>query len=320
MGDRLGELFIEARLITKAQLEEAMETQRLEGGRLQTIMARQGYCSDSDLVAYWLKRCGVSAVDLDRWPTIETSVLALMPGDLAIKHRALPLQRSGGVLTLVMSDPTDLFAMDDIAFLTGHTIEPVVSSELAIDRALEKYFGNTMDSPFRDQTAIQATADSTQQADPPIPEPARASERGLLEAENGQAVSANQDGHLCLPSPDASPESLRLWLGDLLWAMVKCSAPVELKITPTHSGPAEMNLFIRGEAVAQGLLRNASFPWLLAKIKKLALLQVAERRVPQLGTFSLKGHSKVVSVETIPMESGRGLPLETIRLTNEAAC
>jgi hypothetical protein len=318
VGDRLGELFIKARLITKAQLAEAMETQRLEGGRLQTIITRQGFCSDSDLVAYWLKRCAVSAVDLDQWPTIEPSVLALIPGDLAIKHRALPLQRSGDVLTLVMSDPTDLFALDDIAFLTGCTIEPMVSSELALDHAFEKYFVNTPDSPFRDKTAIQASANSIQQADLPTPETAWSSARSLPGAENGQAVSGNQVEQLCLPSPDASPESLRLWLGDLLWAMTQSSVPVELKITPTHAGPADMNLFVNGQAVAQGPLRQASFPWLLSKIKKLALLQAAEHRVPQLGTFSMQGHSNVVRVETIPSESESGLPLESIRLTNEA--
>ena len=86
---------------------------------------------------------GVPAADLDQWPAIEPGVIALVPAELANKHKVLPLQRSGNVLTLAMSDPTDIFAMDDVRFHTGYNIDPVVSSEMGLIRAIERYYGGS---------------------------------------------------------------------------------------------------------------------------------------------------------------------------------
>jgi type IV pilus assembly protein PilB len=86
---------------------------------------------------------GVPAADLDQWPTIEPSVIAQVPAELANKHKVLPLQRSGNVLTLAMSDPTDIFAMDDVRFHTGFNIDPVVSSEMGLIRGIERYYGGS---------------------------------------------------------------------------------------------------------------------------------------------------------------------------------
>ena len=141
MASKLGEMLVKAQLITDAQLEEVMKIQRREGGKLGSIVVRHGFCSDQDIVSFLGMQYGVPAADLEQWPPIDASVIALIPKDLAQRHKVLPLQRTGNVLTLAMSDPTDIFAMDDVRFHTGYNVDPVVSSEMGLVRAVEKYYG-----------------------------------------------------------------------------------------------------------------------------------------------------------------------------------
>ena len=143
MASRLGEMLVKAQLITEAQLEEAINLQRREGGKLGSIVVRLGFCADQDIVSFLGMQYGVPAADLDQWPPIEPAVIALVPAELANKHKVLPLQRSGNVLTMAMSDPTDIFAMDDVRFHTGYNIDPVVSSEMGLVRAIERYYGGS---------------------------------------------------------------------------------------------------------------------------------------------------------------------------------
>jgi type IV pilus assembly protein PilB len=152
VASKLGEMLVKAQLITQEQLDEAMKIQRREGGKLGTLVVRQGFCSDQDIVSFLGMQYGVPAADLDQWPAIEPSVVALVPADLAMKHKVLPLQRSGNVLTLAMSDPTDIFAMDDIRFHTGYNVDPVVSSEMGLARAIERYYGGASGLRLRDES------------------------------------------------------------------------------------------------------------------------------------------------------------------------
>ncbi len=153
MASKLGDMLVKAQLITDPQLEDALKIQRREGGKLGSIVVRQGFCSDQDIVSFLGMQYGVPAADLDQWPTIEASVIALVPAELANKHKVLPLQRSGNVLTLAMSDPTDIFAMDDVRFHTGYNIDPVVSSEMGLIRGIERYYGGSSSLRLREDGA-----------------------------------------------------------------------------------------------------------------------------------------------------------------------
>ena len=153
MASKLGEMLVKAQLITDAQLEEAIKVQRREGGKLGSIVVRQGFCSDQDIVSFLGMQYGVPAADLDQWPTIDATVIALVPAELATKHKVLPLQRSANVLTLAMSDPTDIFAMDDVRFHTGYNIDPVVSSEMGLIRGIERYYGGSSGLRLREDGA-----------------------------------------------------------------------------------------------------------------------------------------------------------------------
>jgi type IV pilus assembly protein PilB len=144
-------MLVKAQLITDPQLEEAINLQRREGGKLGSIVVRLGFCADQDIVSFLGMQYGVPAADLDQWPPIDATVIALVPAELANKHKVLPLQRSGNVLTMAMSDPTDIFAMDDVRFHTGYNIDPVVSSEMGLVRAIERYYGGSSALRLRDK-------------------------------------------------------------------------------------------------------------------------------------------------------------------------
>ncbi|HXC16886.1 MAG TPA: hypothetical protein VNV60_05540, partial [Holophagaceae bacterium] len=166
MVTKLGELLVKAKLISQEQLEEVMVAQRREGGKLGSIVVRLGFCTDQDIVSFLGMQYGVPAADLEQWPPIDASVIALIPAELANRHKVLPLQRTGNVLTLAMADPTDIFAMDDVRFHTGYNVDPVVSSEMGLLRAIEKYYGGSSQVELHSKAgraaAAQAHAQSAQ--------------------------------------------------------------------------------------------------------------------------------------------------------------
>ena len=150
-------MLVKAQLITDTQLDEVMKIQRREGGKLGSIVVRAGFCSDQDIVSFLGMQYGVPAADLEQWPPIDAGVIALIPRDLAQRHKVLPLQRTGNVLTLAMSDPTDIFAMDDVRFHTGYNVDPVVSSEMGLARAVEKYYGGNSAVRLSDGTTSRTS-------------------------------------------------------------------------------------------------------------------------------------------------------------------
>ncbi len=139
---RLGDLLVDAGKITAEQLQMALEAQREEGGRLGTHLVRLDYMSDPELVEFLADRYGVPAVDLTDLE-IDEAVIQLVPADVARKYTVLPVAKTGAKLTIAMADPTNVFAMDDIKFMTGYTVEPVVASDTALREAIDDYHGST---------------------------------------------------------------------------------------------------------------------------------------------------------------------------------
>ena len=138
MAVRLGELLLRERRITPAQLQQALAHQRTNGGRLGTNLVQLGFVRDDDITSILSRQYGVPAIALGTFE-LDPDVVRLIPAETAIKYLVLPVGRSGPSLTLAMLDPTNVFAMDDIKFMTGLQIEPVVASETAIREAIAKY-------------------------------------------------------------------------------------------------------------------------------------------------------------------------------------
>ena len=142
MDNRLGELLLRNGLITDEHLQEALAAQREQGGRLGTVLTTQGAISEADLVEFLSRHFGVPSVDLSQIDVSE-SVIQIIPADVARKYTILPVSKTGARVTIAMIDPTNVFALDDIKFMTGYDVEPVVASDPALRAAIDRYYGST---------------------------------------------------------------------------------------------------------------------------------------------------------------------------------
>lgn len=328
MASKLGEMLVKAQLITDSQLEEAIRVQRREGGKLGSIVVRQGYCSDQDIVSFLGMQYGVPAADLAQWPPIEPPVIALVPADLAFKHKVLPLQRSGNVLTLAMSDPTDIFAMDDVRFHTGYNIDPVVSSEMGLVRAIEQYYGGSSALKLREEGGQRPAApkDGRQtQRGPHIEDGAmdaaldlKAMEDELSDVDTEYATLEEDEENISaaalMKGSDDAPV-VRLVNMVLIDAIRKGASDIHLE-------PYEKSFRIRYRI--DGLLQEVMRPNLKLKdpvtsrIKILAKLNIAEKRLPQDGRIKLRvnlsGQNKVIDyrVSILPCLFGEKIVLRLL--------
>src|SRR5580700_2404492 len=138
-GRRLGELLVRQNLISVAQLRKAQDAQTKDGGRLGYHLIKTGAIEEQKLTDFLSKQYGVPAINLKDFE-IEPDVIKLVPREVAEKHLVIPVNRAGPALIVAMSDPSNIFAIDDLKFLSGYNIEPVVASEVAIKEAIEHYY------------------------------------------------------------------------------------------------------------------------------------------------------------------------------------
>jgi type IV pilus assembly protein PilB len=142
MSAKLGEILVRENLISAQHLREALDYQREHGGRLGYNLVKLGLVTDDMITAVLSRQYGIPSVNLDLFQ-VDESVLRLIPQEVSQKYSVLPLSRVGATLTLAMVDPTNVFAMDDIKFMTGLNVEPVVVAEASIQQAISKYYGTS---------------------------------------------------------------------------------------------------------------------------------------------------------------------------------
>jgi type IV pilus assembly protein PilB len=142
MSAKLGEILVRENLITPTQLRETLEYQRANGGRIGSNLVRLGFVSDDVVTAVLSRQYGVPSINLDLFQ-IDADVIKLISEDVAMKYSVLPISKVGATLTLAMADPTNVFAMDDIKFMTGLNVEPVIASETSIQLAIAKYYSGS---------------------------------------------------------------------------------------------------------------------------------------------------------------------------------
>ena len=156
MSAKLGEILVRENLVTPQQLREALDYQRTSGGRLGSNLVKLGIISDDVITAVLSRQYGVPSINLDLFH-IETDVIKLIPQEVALKYTVLPISKVGATLTLAMADPTNVFAMDDIKFMTGLNVEPVIASEASIQMSVGKYYsGSTQIDIFEAAIAFES--------------------------------------------------------------------------------------------------------------------------------------------------------------------
>ncbi len=142
MSAKLGEILVRENLITSQQLREALEYQRTNGGRLGSNLIKLGIIYDDVITAVLSRQYGVPSINLELFQ-IEEETIKLISHEVALKYTVLPISKVGATLTLAMADPTNVFAMDDIKFMTGLNVEPVIASESSLNIAITKYYSSS---------------------------------------------------------------------------------------------------------------------------------------------------------------------------------
>lgn len=263
MALKLGELLVKAQLISTQQLDKALEEQQATGGKLGEILQRLGFVTEDDIIECLSHQFGVPSINLRHFE-IETAIAKTIPVDLARKYNVIPVNKTGATLTVAMADPTNIFAMDEITFVTGYRVEPVVASEEAIREAVDRYFGSSRELELKRVMDDLATADETALE--------------LLEEEEG--LDAEQ-----LEEASSEAPVVRL-VNIVLTDAIKRGA------SDIHIEPYEKAFRVRYRV--DGILYEVMTPPhrlkdnITARIKVLSKLDIAEKRLPQDGRIKLK--------------------------------
>ncbi len=260
MSGRLGELLVRENLISLQQLQKAQDEQRKTGGRLGSLLVKQGAIAEQDLTSFLSKQYGVPAISLKDFD-IDEEVLKLIPRATAEKHQVVPVNRAGSSLIVAMSDPSNIFAVDDIKFLTGYNVEVVVASEEAIKEAIERYYAEKGPE----------LVDVMQEFDD--------SEVAVIEADGDDVNSVDLE-----KSAEEAPV-VKLVNLILLDAIKKGASDI-------HVEPYEKDFRVRFridgvlyEVMKPPMkLRNA----MISRLKIMSELDISERRLPQDGRIKLK--------------------------------
>jgi type IV pilus assembly protein PilB len=263
MSVRLGELLTKANLITQDQLKEALRVQKETAGKLGETLIKLGYVSEEDITECLSQQFGVPSINLMHFE-IDASVIKLISGDVARKYNILPVNKTGATITIAMADPTNVFAMDDIKFMTGYNVEPVVASELGIKAAIDNYYGTTS------SLELKKVMEDLQQAE--------TADLEVLEEEEEMDVGA---------LADSAEEAPVVKLCNLI-----LTDAIKRGASDIHVEPYEKEYRVRFRI--DGILYEIMNPPLKLKdamtsrMKILAKLDIAEKRLPQDGRIKLK--------------------------------
>jgi type IV pilus assembly protein PilB len=257
-NNRLGELLVREKLISLSQLRHAQDEQQKSGQNLGYTLAKLGYVSDDEITSFLSQQYRVPTIDLEEYE-VDAEVLKLVPKEPCERHKVLPISRTGNALIVAMADPTNLNAIDDLKFLTGYNIEPVIASESAIHSAIERYYNA---GPSYDEVMA-----------------------GFDEKEIDVVGDEEDVSVLELEKASADAPVVRLVNMILLNAIKKGASDI-------HIEPYEKTLRVRYRI--DGVLAEEMTPPLKLKnaitsrLKIMSSLDIAERRLPQDGRIKLK--------------------------------
>jgi len=298
MSQRLGDLLVKEKIITPEQLEQANKVQKEQSCRLGSALVKLGFLTDEDVTNFLSRQYGVPAINLSYFE-IDAAVVKLIPFETAKRYQILPLSRVGASLTIAMVDPTNVFAMDDIKFMTGFNIEPVVASESSILAGIEKAYGaGTKEEDL--ETVMQSMSEMNESD-------------VELQSEEQQMELAELE-----KAADEAPvvKLVNVVLGDA----------VKRGASDIHIEPYEKEFRVRFRI--DGVLQSIMSPPLKLKdaitsrLKIMSKLDISEKRLPQDGRIMLKmnigGRKKQLDfrVSTLPTLWGEKIVLRLLDKEN----
>ena len=278
---QLGQILIELGFITPEQLETALQEHRKTPKSLGRVLIDLGMIKEADLVRALAEQVGLEFVDLNEFP-IDATATVLLPEALSRRYRAIPIGERDGRLLVAMSDPANVYALDDIRTITGREVQPVVATANDVEQAIQKFSG--MDSQVEAMASIAAEA---------VDETTAELEEALEDAPIVKLVNA----------------IMTQAVGD--------------RASDVHLEPAELNVRIRFRV--DGVLHEPMPPapkniqgGLISRLKVMADLNIAERRVPQDGRISMKvgGRALDLRVATLPTVHGEKVVIRVLDKSN----
>ena len=291
MSAKLGEILVRENLISPQHLREALDYQREHGGRLGFNLVKLGLVSDDMITAVLSRQYGIPSVNLELFQ-IDAHVLHLIPQEVAQKYSVLPLSRVGASLTLAMVDPTNVFAMDDVKFMTGLNVEPVVVAEASIQQAISKYYGTSKEIELSAMGADEVAFDGAV---------AKSANGGITHAdlvsldtidfdvdrtEDVEVLEDNEEIDLTTLSRISEDAPVVRLVNVLLVDALRRGA------SDIHVEPYEKELRIRFRI--DGVLYDVMRPplkmrdALISRVKIMSKLDISEKRLPQDGRIKIK--------------------------------
>ena len=285
MAVRIGELLLKEKRITPEQLQEALSYQRQSGGKLGANLVKLGFVKDEEITSLLSKQYGVPSISLNQFE-IDPAVIKLVPAETAHKYQIIPLSRVGATLTIAMTDPTNVFALDDLKFMTGYNVEPVVAWETAVLDAIQKYDGAPGLGPNKGGGNTQKIVESVP-GESALEIATRAmQEMPLIDAGDVEVLEELEEiSAEALTRQGEEAPVIKLVNVILMSAISKGASDI-------HVEPYEKEYRVRYRI--DGILYNVMSPSLkmrdaiTSRIKIMAKLDIAEKRLPQDGRIKIR--------------------------------
>ena len=283
MAVRIGELLLKEKRISPDQLQQALNYQKANGGKLGFNLVKLGFVKDEELTALLSKQYGVPSINLSQFE-IDPAVIKLIPAETAQKYEIIPLSRSGATLTIAMTDPTNVFAMDDIKFMTGYNVEPVVASETAVAEAIARYYAIVKQAVMVGSVGGSSALDMATKS---IEE---------------MSISGADDVEVLQDLEEISAESLEKQGGEapvIKLVNVVLMSAIQKGASDIHIEPYEKEFRVRYRV--DGIIYNIMSPpmkmrdAITSRIKIMAKLDIAEKRLPQDGRIKIRYSDNGVS-------------------------
>jgi type IV pilus assembly protein PilB len=288
VSDRLEALLLENQILTEEQLGHAKKQQKSSGETLDTSLVKTGVMSEGDLLTVLSRVYDLPAVDLANFDIDKASV-DLLPSDVAMKFRAVPIRKVGRTLTLAMADPLNLYAIDDIKFIVGLEVQPVVAAESAIKKTIDRFYGS-----------------------------ANALNDIMKTMQDGEGIELVDEDELedDVLSDGSEDAPVIKYVNSLL------AEAVSRRASDIHIEPFEK--LIRVRLRQDGALYELPSPPLRMKnpitsrLKLMAELDIAEKRVPQDGRIKLRIQNRMIDlrVATLPVIYGEKIVLRILDQSN----
>jgi len=285
MPVRIGDLLLKEKRITPAQLQEALSYQKTNGGKLGYNLVKLGFVKDEEITALLSKQYGVPSINLTQFE-IDPGIIKLIPGETAHKYQIIPLSRSGATLTIAMTDPTNVFAMDDIKFMTGYNVEPVVASETAVVDAIARYYAPGGGRTQRETASNQAATEPISTA---------ASLDFVTKALEETTAIVDDDVEVLEELDQIDVASLEKQGGEapiIRLVNLMLMSSIQKGASDIHIEPYEKEFRVRFRI--DGILYNVMAPpmkfrdAITSRLKIMAKLDIAEKRLPQDGRIKIR--------------------------------